>query len=175
MKNNSALFYTCSLIEFIGRRQKLRRSEPVSYTHLDVYKRQIEDRTLQEVVQVLLQELDSIYFVFDIKKDGQHVFPIHNMVAKVVGEPDFVDIKKTLGIYHIHILQLAVRLFTNSDDKQKILRTLVEQCNLRFIEYLSESGYIIDLSLIHIFWLWLRERYEVFSGKGVPGRGGRWL
>ncbi len=104
----------------------------------------IEDRTLQEVVQVLLQELDSIYFVFDIKKDGQHVFPIHNMVAKVVGEPDFVDIKKTLGIYHIHILQLAVRLFTNSDDKQKILRTLVEQCNLRFIEYLSESGYIID-------------------------------
>ena len=30
MKNNSALFYTCSLIEFIGRRQKLRRSELVT-------------------------------------------------------------------------------------------------------------------------------------------------
>lgn len=30
MKNNSALFYTCSLIEFIGREQKLRRSELVS-------------------------------------------------------------------------------------------------------------------------------------------------
>lgn len=29
MKNNSALFYTCSLIEFIGRRQKLKRSELV--------------------------------------------------------------------------------------------------------------------------------------------------
>ena len=27
MKNNSALFYTCSLIEFIGRQQKQRRSE----------------------------------------------------------------------------------------------------------------------------------------------------
>lgn len=27
MKNNSALFYTCSLIEFIGREQKLKRSE----------------------------------------------------------------------------------------------------------------------------------------------------
>lgn len=27
MKNNSALFYTCSLIEFIGRQQKLKRSE----------------------------------------------------------------------------------------------------------------------------------------------------
>lgn len=29
MKNNSALFYTCSLIELIGRRQKLKRSELV--------------------------------------------------------------------------------------------------------------------------------------------------
>ncbi len=31
MKNNSALFYTCSLIEFIGRKQKLKRSELVKY------------------------------------------------------------------------------------------------------------------------------------------------
>lgn len=29
MKNNSALFYTCSLIEYIGREQKLKRSELV--------------------------------------------------------------------------------------------------------------------------------------------------
>lgn len=29
MKNNSALFYTCSLIEYIGRQQKLRRSAVV--------------------------------------------------------------------------------------------------------------------------------------------------
>ena len=29
MKNNSALFYTCSLIEFIGRQQKLPRCEVV--------------------------------------------------------------------------------------------------------------------------------------------------
>ncbi len=30
MKNNSSLFYTCSLIEFIGREQKLKRSELVN-------------------------------------------------------------------------------------------------------------------------------------------------
>ena len=29
MKNNSALFYTCSLIEFIGREQRIKRSELV--------------------------------------------------------------------------------------------------------------------------------------------------
>ena len=31
MKNNSALFYTCSLLEFIGRRQKVKRSELVQF------------------------------------------------------------------------------------------------------------------------------------------------
>jgi len=31
MMNNSALFYTCSLIEFIGRKRKLKRSELVRF------------------------------------------------------------------------------------------------------------------------------------------------
>jgi hypothetical protein len=35
MKNNSALFYTCSLIEFIGRRQQLKRSEVVEHMGAD--------------------------------------------------------------------------------------------------------------------------------------------
>ncbi len=104
----------------------------------------MEDKILRESIQVLLQELDSIYFIFDIKVDGQFVFPIHNMIAKVVEKPEFVNINSPLGIYHIHILQLAVRLFKSIDDKQQILQTLVDQCNLRFINYLSESDYIID-------------------------------
>lgn len=47
MKNNSALFYTCSLIELIGRTRKLKRSEVVDvlgqkviariYSHADVF------------------------------------------------------------------------------------------------------------------------------------------
>ena len=39
MRNNSALFYTCSLIEFIGRRQKLKRSEIVQFLGSKVVKR----------------------------------------------------------------------------------------------------------------------------------------
>ena len=39
MRNNSALFYTCSLIEFIGRRQKLKRSELVKFLGSKVVKR----------------------------------------------------------------------------------------------------------------------------------------
>lgn len=104
----------------------------------------IDDEMLRKVVQVLLKELDSIYFIFEIKENGQYVFPIHEMIATVVKEPGFVDINNPLGIYHIHILQLAVRLFTDNTDKQKILQTLVEQCKLKFINYLHPSGCIID-------------------------------
>lgn len=104
----------------------------------------IEDELLQNSIQILIQELDNIYFVFDIKENEQYFFPIHNMIAKVVERPEFVDINNPLGIYQIHILQLAVRLFVNSEDKQKILQTLIDQCNLRFIRYLNTSGYIID-------------------------------
>lgn len=39
MKNDSALFYTCSLIEYIGRRQKQRRSAVAEYLGRDVIKR----------------------------------------------------------------------------------------------------------------------------------------
>ena len=39
MKNDSALFYTCSLIEFIGRRQKMRRALVVEHLGEDTLKR----------------------------------------------------------------------------------------------------------------------------------------
>lgn len=39
MKNNSALFYTCSLIEYIGRQQKLNRSELVRFMGEEAIKR----------------------------------------------------------------------------------------------------------------------------------------
>lgn len=108
----------------------------------DVWK--IDDKILRESVQVLLKELDGIYFVFEIKENGQHVFPIHEMIANVVEKPKFVDINTSIGIYHIRILQLAVKLFTDDTDKQKILTTLINRCKLKFINYLNSSGYIID-------------------------------
>lgn len=39
MKNDSALFFTCSLIEYIGRQQKQKRSVIVQYMGKDVIKR----------------------------------------------------------------------------------------------------------------------------------------
>lgn len=39
MKNDNDLFFTCSLIEFIGRRQKLKRSDVVQYLGEEKIKR----------------------------------------------------------------------------------------------------------------------------------------
>lgn len=39
MKNDNALFYTCSLIEYIGRQQKQRRAEVVTLLGRDTVKR----------------------------------------------------------------------------------------------------------------------------------------
>lgn len=39
MKNDSALFYTCSLIEYIARQQKLKRSEAVAKMGSDIIKK----------------------------------------------------------------------------------------------------------------------------------------
>ena len=85
----------------------------------------INDKTLRDSIHVLLQELDNLYFVFEIKKNGEYVFPIHEMITKVVEKPEFVNADNPLSLYHIHILQLAVRLFTNSTDGQKIIQTLI--------------------------------------------------
>ena len=43
MKNNNALFYTCSLIEYIGRKVKLERSELVSILGKDFINRIYKD------------------------------------------------------------------------------------------------------------------------------------
>lgn len=61
MKNNSALFYTCSLIEFIGRKQKLKRSELVKllgedtivriYRYADVFHCEPIEKTAEDFIE----------------------------------------------------------------------------------------------------------------------------
>ncbi len=63
MKNNSALFYTCSLIEFIGRRQKLKRSALVQmmgkaalkriYQYADVFHCEPIEKTAEDFITSL--------------------------------------------------------------------------------------------------------------------------
>lgn len=60
MKNNNALFYSCSLIEFIGRQQKLKRSELVQlqgrkvitriYNYADVFHCEPIEKTADDFI-----------------------------------------------------------------------------------------------------------------------------
>lgn len=104
----------------------------------------VDDTYLQDKIYVLLEELEKIYFIFEIQEAGKYVFPIHDMLQKVITNPEFVDVDNPLGEYQIHILQLAVRLFKTISDKPEIFRTLTEDCNLKFINYLQSTGDIID-------------------------------
>ena len=64
MKNDNALFYTCSLIEFIGRRQKQKRAYIVNalgrnvvkriYTHSDVLHCEVIDSVAEEFIRLIL-------------------------------------------------------------------------------------------------------------------------
>lgn len=104
----------------------------------------MDDNMLFQSVDILLKELDNIYFIFEIKENGHVVFPINAMIAKVVEKQEFISPDTPLSSYHIHILQLAVKLFKNNEDEKKILQELLDKCNLKFINYLHLSGCIID-------------------------------
>ena len=106
----------------------------------------IDDKMLRETIEILLEELDDIHFVFEIQKNNKYVFPINRMVAVVVAKPEFISSDRPLSPYHIHILQLAVKLFKNNEDEDKILQSLLSRnhCNLKFIDYLKDRGWIID-------------------------------
>ena len=68
MKNDNALFYTCSLIEFIGRRQKQKRAYIVNtlvksvvkriYTHSDVLHCEVIDSVAEEFIMLVPGDFD---------------------------------------------------------------------------------------------------------------------
>lgn len=73
MKNNSALFYTCSLIEYIGRRQKQSRSVVVEYlgkgiirriyNYADVFHCEPIEKTADEFIarcNILVDSFDNV-------------------------------------------------------------------------------------------------------------------
>lgn len=102
------------------------------------------ERKNPELLGILLRELDSIYFIFETKNnDGEWIFPIHEMIFNVVNKTKFID-KNSFDVYHIRMLQLAVKLFNDNIDHKKVLDDLENKCNLRFIDYLSSLSSIID-------------------------------
>lgn len=89
MKNNSALFYTCSLIEFIGRQRKLKRSEVVSllgdkvigriYSHADVLHCEPIAKTADEFISLYNLPVGK----FDNEKNCKYEVPDYWTIGEV--------------------------------------------------------------------------------------------
>lgn len=106
MKNNSDLFFTCSLIEYIGRQCKLRRSDVVEklgkqnlkriYKYADVLHCEPIAKTADEYIQMLQIETGS----YDNVKTCRYEVPdywtmgevFERLIEDVVGE----DVVETL-------------------------------------------------------------------------------
>ena len=74
MKNDNALFYTCSLIEFIGRRQKQKRAYIVNtlgksvvkriYTHSDVLQVKCMSALLRMSSRMKMLTVNQFFLIF---------------------------------------------------------------------------------------------------------------
>ncbi len=113
MKNDSDLFYTCSLIEFIGRKQKLRRGDVVRamgrkvvsriYRHADVLHSDIIAKVADEFIEycdIPTGDFDNVpkarYLVPDYWTIGEVYERLIEDVAKEDGS-DLID--RLLEVY----------------------------------------------------------------------------
>lgn len=115
MKNNSALFYTCSLIEFIGRRQKLKRSELVRflgnqaieriYRYADVFHCEPIEKTADDFITNLNIPKGS----FDNVASCRYIVPDYWTIGEVY-ERLIEDIS---GDDEEHIIERLIEVYTS--------------------------------------------------------------
>lgn len=115
MKNNSALFYTCSLIEFIGRQQKLKRSELVQllgkkvitriYNYADVFHCEPIEKTADDFITNLsLPKSD-----FDNVASCRYTLPDYWTIGEVYERL----IEDVTGEDEEHIIDHLVEVYTS--------------------------------------------------------------
>ena len=107
MKNNSALFYTCSLIEFIGRMQKQPRSAVVDflgkdtllriYRFADVFHCEPIEKTADDFITLRQIPLGSFDNVADYWTIGE---VYERLIEDVVqGDDDLAVVDKLVEVY----------------------------------------------------------------------------
>lgn len=124
MMNNSALFYTCSLIEFIGRQCKLKRSEVVSflgdkvirriYSHADVLHCEPIEKAADEFISLCNLPNGN----FDNEKNCKYEVPdywtIGEVYERLIEDVDCGDIIETLRAVYSSWIDGAISNY-NSD------------------------------------------------------------
>lgn len=102
------------------------------------------DVSADEII-VLLKDLEPIKFIFLLcDENEERYFPAHRLLSNIVCDPQFISSR--IEPYHINLLQLAVEMFkmTGEEDPQKQFEQLIEECNLKFINYLDGASTRVD-------------------------------
>lgn len=115
MKNNSALFYTCSLIEFIGRQQKLKRSELVRfldvamitriYRYADVFHCELIEKTADDFITNCNIPVGS----YDNMADCRYTVPDYWTIGEVYERL----IEDIVGDDTAHIIECLMEVYTS--------------------------------------------------------------
>ena len=88
-KNNSMLFYTCSLIEFIGRTKKKKRKEVVGLLGRDILERIYEYadvlhcEPIEKVAAEFIEECQIKDGIFDNEADCKYNVPDYWTIGEV--------------------------------------------------------------------------------------------
>lgn len=113
MKNNNDLFYTCSLIEFIGRERKLKRSELVNlmgkntlariYSYADVFHCEPIAKTAEDFIEnctIPKGDFDNVeacrYLVPDYWTIGE---VYERLIEDVCGEDEDHVVEQLINVY----------------------------------------------------------------------------
>lgn len=110
-RNNSGLFYTCSLIEFIGRRAKRTRNEIADclgeeiieriYDYADVF----HCEPMEKVAAEFIEECKITYGTYDNEKECKYLIPDYWTVGEVYErliEDVYSDEEILKGIWEVY-------------------------------------------------------------------------
>ena len=112
MKNDSSLFYTCSLIEFIGRTQKLKRSDVVNIlgekviTHIYKYSDILHCEPIAKVAEDFIKNCKVTKGNFDNVSKCKYLIPdywdigeVYSRVIEDTEENADMPIKNLIRVY----------------------------------------------------------------------------
>ena len=115
MKNNSDLFYTCSLIEFIGRQQKLKRSEVVQrlgikiitriYKYADVFHCEPIEKTADDFITRCNIPMGSFDNVADCRYSVPDYWTIGEVYERLIEDVSREDME--------HIMERLMDVYTS--------------------------------------------------------------
>ena len=123
-KRDNDLFYTCSLIEFIGRKQKLKRSEVVGalgedvvrriYTHAGVLHCELIESTADEFITMCNVPEGSFDNVSECGYDVPDYWTIGEVYERLIEDVTDGDVVKTLFEVYSSWIDSAISNY-NSD------------------------------------------------------------